>query len=249
MMRVAFLIVAIIACMINGSYSAATNCVFGEQNFSGFNVAGTNYIWSVCQANTQCNNLLTATGVVSCQKPTTGTPQNTGLLAGGTWSAYPDGAATVNYKSGTAPCKSSGKVRQTNMFFTCAKGAQNKVISADESATKCIYEVFMSGDSACAGGSSTDSGPSSSGTGGDSGKKGGIGGGWIFIIILLVATTVYILAGIGFNYKVRNLRGKEMFPNYAFWADFPGLLKDGVLFIKSKVSGGGASGGSGYQQV
>ncbi|EGG15152.1 hypothetical protein DFA_09976 [Cavenderia fasciculata] len=143
-----FILAFISSHFISGAFGTAPNCEYN----------GTNYIWSVCQPNLQCNSLLGATNIVSCQKPTTGTPQNTGLLSSGVWADSPGGGgAVVNYKSGTAPCKSSGKVRQTNVFFTCAPGQLDKVVAADESATKCVYEVFMSGKSACASSSSSSS--------------------------------------------------------------------------------------------
>ncbi|EGG15154.1 hypothetical protein DFA_09978 [Cavenderia fasciculata] len=153
-----FVLAFISSHFISGAFGTAPNCEYNGIDYSGFNVQGTNYIWSVCQPNLQCNSLLGATNIVSCQKPTTGTPQNTGLLSSGVWADSPGGGgAVVNYKSGTAPCKSSGKVRQTNVFFTCAPGQPDKVVAADESATKCVYEVFMSGQSACASSSSSSS--------------------------------------------------------------------------------------------
>eukprot|EP01132_Coremiostelium_polycephalum_P007731 gene7731-9507_t len=78
-------------------------------------------------------------------------------------------------------------------------------------------------------------------------KTGGIGGGWIFVIILLSATAAYILFGTIINWKVRNQTGKEIFPNYPFWSNFGTLVKDGVYYIKGKISGTEYRGT--YQQV
>ena len=66
-------------------------------------------------------------------------------------------------------------------------------------------------------------------------EKGGSGG-VVFIIILLVAPTVYFAGGFIFNWKVKNLEGRERIPHVDFWAGLPGLIKEGARFSKSKVT-------------
>ncbi|EGG22921.1 hypothetical protein DFA_05051 [Cavenderia fasciculata] len=65
-----------------------------------------------------------------------------------------NGTAVVTYSSGTPPCKSSGRVRQINMYLQCEEAGPPMVISADEP-TPCLYEVFLSGPSTCPVGSSS----------------------------------------------------------------------------------------------
>ncbi|GAM27917.1 hypothetical protein SAMD00019534_110930 [Acytostelium subglobosum LB1] len=69
-------------------------------------------------------------------------------------------------------------------------------------------------------------------------KKPGIGGGWIFIIIVCSASVVYIVAGLIFNVKQRGMPlNAQAMPNHDGWVEFGNLIKDGALFIKSKVTG------------
>jgi len=84
-------------------------------------------------------------------------------------------------------------------------------------------------------------GPSSGGSGGGS---SGCGGGCAFLIIFFVGGFVYFAGGFAYNYKMKELRGVEAIPQVGFWKDLPFLVKDGVLFIKNKVTGN-----SGYSAV
>ncbi|KYQ94493.1 hypothetical protein DLAC_04798 [Tieghemostelium lacteum] len=258
---------------IDFSRMAANNQSLKEYSFTQ---TGTTYIWNVCTVAPSCTQGTGGVaGAVSCQRSGT-TLRSTGLLNSGQFAKLtgkPGGQIT--YGKGLV-CNSNKQPRTTIVEMTCTPGQPTKILSVDEKAPtgSCIYEVKMSGNGACpsqttsAGPASTTSGGNTDGGNNDSGntdgtdsqsgsqnqgstddkkKKGGIGGGWIFIILLICATVVYIGAGMIINAKVRHLHGKEMFPNHQFWTDtFPGLIKDGVLFIKGKITG---SGTSGYQQV
>ncbi|KYR01111.1 hypothetical protein DLAC_02213 [Tieghemostelium lacteum] len=78
--------------------------------------------------------------------------------------------------------------------------------------------------------------------------KKSIGGGWVFIIILICGFSLYAAVGSVVNWKVRHLHGKEIFPNYHGWANGVSLVKDGVYFIRGKISGTPYHGAS-YQQI
>lgn len=48
----------------------------------------------------------------------------------------------------------------------------------------------------------------------------------------------YVIGGILFNKYARQVEGKEVFPNYSFWADFPYLVKVCYFMVAtSTVSG------------
>ncbi len=94
--------------------------------------------------------------------------------------------------------------------------------------------------------------------GGGGGSSGGLSGGWIFIIILLSVSFVYVVAGCLINWRLRGRNlGKEACPNAAFWAALPGLAKDGVVFTVTKIkaccggrgSSSGGGGGDNYDTV
>ncbi|EFA79252.1 hypothetical protein PPL_07670 [Heterostelium album PN500] len=76
----------------------------------------------------------------------------------------------------------------------------------------------------------------------------GIGGGWIFIIVLFSCSTVYIAGGLIYNVQVKGEPlSANALPNYNAWMSLSGYVKDGGLFIVSKVRGGsGVTPGGNY---
>ncbi|KAF2068795.1 hypothetical protein CYY_009880 [Polysphondylium violaceum] len=272
-----FLISTLIAIIFIGAISAQSapsNCMTTlggkKYNFSGFGnstswsfvVAGTNpttYYWNVCAAASKCNSIKPTTPA-SCQFQSN-TYRNTGDLASGSFVNYnagSSGGGAIKYTTTGSPCK-SGNTRTTTVQMTCTPGKANIVTGADENPVgSCLYEVQLSGKSACPTTTPTTSGTT---TGGDDGsshsqetssshsgekpKKKGLSGGWIFIIILLCSITVYLVVGVIINAKVRHMHGTDMIPNKNFWVEFGALIKDGVFFIKSKIT----RSNSGYQQV
>jgi len=127
------------------------------------------------------------------------------------------------------------KERTANVYLTCSSTTDNTIVVSEPDT--CNFKIEFKGK--CSGGG-----------GGSGGKKKGLSNGWIFIIILVVATFVYVTAGCVFNVKKKGLSGKEAFPNYSFWAAFPGYVKDGCKitanFIKNK---GRRSGGQTYDEL
>jgi len=65
----------------------------------------------------------------------------------------------------------------------------------------------------------------------------GLSGGSILMIIVLCLVIVYFVGGIVFMKFVRKAEGKDVIPNHEFWADLPGLVKDGVMLIVNKARG------------
>ncbi|GFO14703.1 cation-dependent mannose-6-phosphate receptor [Plakobranchus ocellatus] len=49
--------------------------------------------------------------------------------------------------------------------------------------------------------------------------------GSVLLIIFFSASFVYIVVGVIYNYNKNKATGKEMLPNYSFWAALPGLVK------------------------
>jgi hypothetical protein len=68
------------------------------------------------------------------------------------------------------------------------------------------------------------------------GPGGGLSGGSIFLIILLVVSFVYVVAGCIWNVK-RNSKpfGRESCPNAGFWGALPGHTKAGCAFTYTKL--------------
>jgi len=87
------------------------------------------------------------------------------------------------------------------------------------------------------------------GGGDDSSSSSGMSGGSVFIIIVVVVSAVYVIAGCAYNRVKKGTTGwRESCPQNEFWCDLPGLMKDGFLFTKSKLTGKGG-GGDGYDKI
>jgi len=55
-------------------------------------------------------------------------------------------------------------------------------------------------------------------------------GGWgVFFLLILVAFLIYFFGGI-VMLKLRGAEGLEMIPNYAFWINLPGKIKERVVY-------------------
>lgn len=79
----------------------------------------------------------------------------------------------------------------------------------------------------------------------------GLSTGSILVITFSCLLVAYIICGVLFNKYARQVEGKEVFPNYSFWADFPYLVKDGCVFTSHslrRLCGGGSS-RSGYASI
>eukprot|EP01060_Flectonema_neradi_P030088 TRINITY_DN42_c1_g1_i5.p1 TRINITY_DN42_c1_g1~~TRINITY_DN42_c1_g1_i5.p1 ORF type:complete len:187 (+),score=39.22 TRINITY_DN42_c1_g1_i5:52-612(+) len=66
----------------------------------------------------------------------------------------------------------------------------------------------------------------------------GITGGGVFLIIFFVGGFLYFAIGAAFMFKVKGERGVNVIPHVNFWKDLPTLMKDGALFLKSKICRG-----------
>ncbi|CAG0891665.1 unnamed protein product [Darwinula stevensoni] len=62
-------------------------------------------------------------------------------------------------------------------------------------------------------------------------ESGGLSIGSILVIVFFVGVILYLIIGMIILRVVRGAEGWEMIPNRNFWMDFPGLMKDGVVFV------------------
>merc|ERR1711916_123152 len=141
---------------------------------------------------------------------------------------------------GTVPAsKCNGQPNQSEFEITCKKGASAYFTFDKYDESSCTYKFKASADEAC--GASTTSGASSGGSGGGGGgaakKKKGLSIGSILLICALCLTVTYCAAGMAFNFQVKGQRGIDIIPQRSFWISVPGLIKDGVLFVYSKITG------------
>ena len=119
-------------------------------------------------------------------------------------------------------CIRIGAFRYIKVTCSATEGAFTTIGDSNQAS---FYEVDV--NAPCAGAPAPG--------GGKVVKKGGEGG-VIFILIVLVGSSVYFAGGFIFNWKVKHLEGRERIPHVDFWAGLPGLVKEGVRFLKSKAT-------------
>ncbi|KAL9966511.1 hypothetical protein ACROYT_G024596 [Oculina patagonica] len=103
-----------------------------------------------------------------------------------------------------------------SVALQCNKTVEGHIDPVVSDILKDTYKTVLHSKYAC---------PSSS-----SGSSTGLSTGSILVIIFSCLVIAYIVCGILVNKYARELEGKEVFPNYSFWADVPYLIKDGCVF-------------------
>eukprot|EP01060_Flectonema_neradi_P037068 TRINITY_DN7363_c0_g2_i1.p1 TRINITY_DN7363_c0_g2~~TRINITY_DN7363_c0_g2_i1.p1 ORF type:complete len:294 (+),score=53.38 TRINITY_DN7363_c0_g2_i1:51-884(+) len=74
-------------------------------------------------------------------------------------------------------------------------------------------------------------------SGGGGGGGGGCGFSCAFLLIFFLGGFVYLVSFMAYNYKFKELRGRELLPHQEFWKSIPGLCKDGAIFLFMKIKG------------
>ena len=149
------------------------------------------------------------------------------------WTLNADGSLTLVVKGGDdylIDCWNPA----TSVTAQCGSGDNSLAVVTEGSTDNgCTWQLTFNAADMCSGG-------------GDGGKGGGLSGGWIFIIILIVVSFVYCVGGAMFMRYRRGASGVEMVPNWTFWKDLPGLVRDGCSFSwqKTRALIGGARSGS-----
>ena len=69
-----------------------------------------------------------------------------------------------------------------------------------------------------------------------SGKTAPLSGGWVFIILLLVATVIYLGVGMAYKRLTVGASGVEAMPNIDFWRAFGTNISTGALWVKCTVT-------------
>jgi len=138
----------------------------------------------------------------------------------------PDKGVQYTFTNGDEYWTTSGiKPRTVIVNFPC--GADQKTFTISEDKTAAVYTVTLPTSKSCKGGKAP-------------GTSGGLSGGSVFLIILVVVIPLYV--GIGCLYKRKKLgtNGNESCPNYDFWKEIPGYVKDGFRFTMGGCKKGGS---------
>ena len=147
---------------------------------------------------------------------------------------------TITVGGGAPASKCNGQPNESEFEISCKKGEQPQFTFDKYDESSCTYKFKAEADAAC--GASPTSGGSSGGSSGGGGggaakKKKGLSIGSILLICALCLTVTYCAAGMAFNFQVKGQRGIDIIPQRSFWISVPGLIKDGVLFVYSKITG------------
>lgn len=77
--------------------------------------------------------------------------------------------------------------------------------------------------------------------------------GWIFVIVVIFAASLYCAIGVVYNTKSRGLSGIEAIPQADFWRELPALVAEGCVYFWAWVTDTWDKyrnrGGSGYQEI
>eukprot|EP01112_Ceratiomyxa_fruticulosa_P010384 TRINITY_DN2747_c0_g1_i4.p1 TRINITY_DN2747_c0_g1~~TRINITY_DN2747_c0_g1_i4.p1 ORF type:complete len:260 (-),score=43.65 TRINITY_DN2747_c0_g1_i4:105-884(-) len=143
----------------------------------------------------------------------------------------PNTGVTITYTN-PAVC-SPNTIFTTNIYLVCDKTVTETTFVQFSPGT-CVYKITMNSPYAC---------PKEIKNKND-GKESlpeKLGGGSIFLIALLCASVLYFGVGSLVRWKGMHQTGKDILPHADFWLSIPGLVKDGFLFTKNKITGGGSS--------
>jgi len=116
---------------------------------------------------------------------------------------------------------SSDKQRNSNIQLACVRGAPDRLVveGVTDHTKPQDYDFILYSECACPNGCVDDFGDD------------GMSTGSILLLILFLLVVIYLVGGVLYLYVIRGARGIEMIPNYEFWTELPGLIRDGVLFL------------------
>lgn len=133
--------------------------------------------------------------------------------------------------------------RTVTYYFNCDHSVDIKLVNAVQNGTEdCDYSLNFNTKYACSATSKPTQQPLPSTSPGPILPSGGgkLSGGWVFVIIVIVAITVYIAGGFVFTYVTERVWA---FPHRNFWSNFGQYVGDGGRFIASCGRGGGGGAG------
>jgi len=194
---------------------------------------GTGVIFKMFLCGTNALSPCTVASPICLVRPE-GTTYNLGRPNLTPWNtAMPYGSGAVaNYYNGSA-C-TGGTQRSATITLICDQTVPDYQVVTAALTTNCNFKFDIKSCGGCPGGcTSVDPNATSS-----------FDIGWIVIIVAGSTFVLYFIIGALVKWKVYDAQGADLIPNYGFWTNLPSLVRDGVLFIYSSITGG-----SGYAKV
>jgi len=138
----------------------------------------------------------------------------------------PDTGVTIVYTNQEDRCQFGTLPRIVNINIACDPKAKTETVVSLTEPAVCVYDIAMTSPVAC------PKVPTKSSSG------MAISGGTLFLILLLIIVVLYIVGGVIFRYKFREVEpGLGLLPHLGFWTVIPGLVKDGFIFTFDKIRG------------
>jgi len=178
-----------------------------------------------------CQNIKTATSCTptpAAQVSTTGTCTPIGLLPATSITESSKGNIKIVYTNNNDLCGNPKTIPRISTFYLSCSTVEYNLVKIEEPGT-CQYVFNIQSKYACPVGSKP---PPSGGNNEDK-----MSGGEIFLIIFFVSIAAYFLVGVVVKWRVYNATGVELIPNTELWLGLPGLIRDGFLFVKNKLTG------------
>jgi hypothetical protein len=60
--------------------------------------------------------------------------------------------------------------------------------------------------------------------------------GWLVFTLTCVFICVYFVCGSYYNYRFQDAEGLDVIPQWRYWQQLPGLVKDGCIFSRAKAA-------------
>ena len=231
---------------VASTFDSAT-CVFTNNNGEKFNYEALSkidlsytsdaiYHLRLCNPAPSCSSISETASV--CQKTTSGAMYSLGEYPTQAVNELSDNPSvgTLFIYSGGARCN-NGPERRTNVIVRCSADVDGRISSVYED--NCEYFFYVDTKYACANTSPNNNENSK--------KSGGLSAGSVLLIIFFSCASVYLVAGMVYNYKINNKTGVDMVPNVEFWMDLPSLCKEGFFFLINGCKKSPAT--SGYDTV
>lgn len=145
------------------------------------------------------------------------------ILGGGSpvWSLLQEGdpkkGVQVRYEMGEGCITGGNRPRTMSLKISCKEGQHHPELVKVIETSVCNYEGHFEAAQGC--------------------PANGGGGGWTFVFCVFFIALVYFGGGAFYRHKTQGipLNSIEAIPNYDFWEQLPGLVRDGATFFKEQV--------------
>ncbi|XP_058969878.2 cation-dependent mannose-6-phosphate receptor [Pocillopora verrucosa] len=222
--------VDVCTCKFKNGSTVSLKDADGGSKPSFTNIGGSSgrfFDWNPCTPFDDPNDSLGCKQVMVCQIATsTGTPAGSKDTS---FSVDASGNVVISYGVIEGGQPTHGRMSKITLVCDRSAAGNGKISEFTESGASTgtsTYSGTLKSKYACAEG----------------GSSGGLSVGSILLIIFFPLVLMYIIIGVLINRYGRGVESMpELLPNHSFWADFPFLVKDGIVFTGGAIKTGCSS--------